>query len=439
MQDFKFFIDTPFLSIFFLFAASMITIFSTAILFLGKYKSTAEIKNNTKLFFFRPLLHRFFTKNGWENLYLLLSFSKHILLLLYAASAFFFFLIILESAANLLLMLFITLCIIAISIAADFLMRLFAMIWPKGFLKISAPFSSFFLFLFLPIIGPLLKIIRFFFKIAKIEEEDSEDFPIVRDRIKEMIRDTELNLHLDLNDQKLLTSFVTFRERVVKEIMVPRIDVISLNAHVPIKTAATLFLEEGYSRIPVYKDTLDEIVGVLLYKDLLNHYSESEDTKRESFLASSIESLIKPVIYVPENKKISHLLQEFRAQQLHLAIVVDEYGGTEGIVTIEDILEELVGEIEDEYDFDEEVQFWKLPSGGWVVDAKMSIIDIENKIGIQIPHHHEYETIGGYIFHKAGTIPSKGWSIHHDKFDLEVLSSSERSIEKIRITPKTKP
>ena len=152
-------------------------------------------------------------------------------------------------------------------------------------------------------------------------------------------------------------------------------------------------------------------------------------------LDTPIEKIAKPILYTPETKKISSLLQEFRSKQIHLAIVVDEYGGTEGIVTIEDILEELVGEIADEYDIAEEVLFTPLPDGGWIVDAKMSIIDIEEELGVKIPQGPEYDTIGGYIFHRAGAIPLKGWRIHHDEFDLEVLSSSERSIEKIRITP----
>jgi CBS domain containing-hemolysin-like protein len=140
------------------------------------------------------------------------------------------------------------------------------------------------------------------------------------------------------------------------------------------------------------------------------------------------------VLYTPETKKISQLLQEFRSKQIHLAIVVDEYGGTEGIVTIEDILEELVGEIADEYDINEEVMYSAMPSGGWIVDAKMSILDIDEELGIKIPHSPEYDTIGGYIFHRAGSIPSKGWKIHQDEFGLEILSSNDRSIGKIKIT-----
>ena len=209
----------------------------------------------------------------------------------------------------------------------------------------------------------------------------------------------------------------------------PRIDVFSLPSETTIEEAAKRFLEEGYSRIPVYKDNVDHIIGVLLYKDVLKTYASSKK------LQMPIENLVKPVLYTPETKKISHLLQEFRSKQTHLAIVVDEYGGTEGIVTIEDILEELVGEIADEYDIGEEVLYTSVPGGGWIVDARMTIVDIEEDLGIKLPPSPEYDTIGGYIYHKAGAIPSKGWRIHHEDFDLEILSSDERSIDKIRITP----
>ena len=131
---------------------------------------------------------------------------------------------------------------------------------------------------------------------------------------------------------------------------------------------------------------------------------------------------------------LQYLLQEFRKKQVHMAIVVDEYGGTEGIVTIEDILEQIVGEIADEYDEDEEM-FFAQNDGSWIVDARMNILDAEEQLGILVPQDGDYDTIGGYIYHRAGTIPSKGFVIKHDDFELEVLRSSERCVEKVRITP----
>jgi CBS domain containing-hemolysin-like protein len=192
--------------------------------------------------------------------------------------------------------------------------------------------------------------------------------------------------------------------------------------------ASKIVLKERYSRLPVYHDNIDHIVGVLLYKDVLSAYAQNPSE-------GTIRPLIKPVLYTPETKQISILLQEFRSKQIHLAIVVDEYGGTEGIITIEDILEELVGEIADEDDTDQEILFSVLPSGGWIVDARMTILDIEKELSIRIPTSPEYDTLGGYIYHRAGAIPSRGWRLHHDDFDLEILSSDDRSIEKVKIIP----
>ncbi len=234
--------------------------------------------------------------------------------------------------------------------------------------------------------------------------------------------------HLDPQERKLILSVANFKERDVREVMVPRIDVTCISEDTTIQEAAEIFLKERYSRLPVYQDNIDHIAGVLLYKDILSAYAHSK--KGDTTL-----SLIKPVVYTPETKKISQLLQEFRSKQIHLAIVVDEYGGTEGIITIEDILEELVGEIADEDDVDQEVLYSVLPSGGWIVDARMGILDIEKELAIQIPQSPEYDTLGGYIYHRAGAIPAKGWRLHHDDFDLEILSSDERSIEKVRIMP----
>lgn len=319
--------------------------------------------------------------------------------------------------------------IVALSVILDFILRLLANVWSRPLFKIAAPLSSLYLILLFPLVGFFLQMTRSLLRKVHLEEEAGE-LLTDKTKLREMIRESELQQHLDPSDQKLISSFVNFKQRVAKEIMVPRVDVFSLASETPILEAARLFASEGYSRIPIYRETLDQIIGVVLYKDLLRCYADPEQD-----LKAPIETISKPVLYSPENKKIAQLLQEFRNKQIHMAIIVDEYGGTEGIVTIEDILEELVGEIEDEYDIGEDRDFWELPTGGWVVDAKMSINDIYDQLGVRIPENPEYETIGGYIFHCAGTIPVKGWKLSRDDFDLEVLSSNERSVKKIKIIP----
>lgn len=435
-----FFIESPFLPLLCLLGSLFLTICSSAILHLGKFKSKEHLRSaNGPLLFFRPLLKKFFPLHEWENLYFCLSISKHIYELAYATSAFFYLMVALPelhqiivdvpSAHNWPPLILTGVALIALSVGLDFIMRLLANLWSRPLLKLVAPFASLYLIVLFPLVGLLLKLTRSLIKKVHFEEEGE----MVKDRTKlrEMIRESELQHHLDASDQKLISSFVNFKERVAKEIMVPRVDVFSLAAETPIQEATRLFAKEGYSRIPVYKESLDQVVGVVLYKDLLKCFADPHQD-----LHDPLETIAKPVLYAPENKKIAQLLQEFRSKQIHMAIIVDEYGGTEGIVTIEDILEELVGEIEDEYDIGEDRDFWELPGGGWVVDAKMTLIDIESQLGIRIPPDPEYETIGGYVFHCAGTIPPKGWRLSHDEFDLEVLSSNERSLKKIKITPR---
>jgi CBS domain containing-hemolysin-like protein len=440
----SFLVESPFLSLVFLLGSLLLTTCSSAFLHLGKFKSKELLRSShAPLFFFAPLLKKFFRQNEWENIYFSISVSKHIYELAYAIASFFFLIsyipsihYILESFATThdwLPLILAGFGIIALSVFLDFIVRLIGSLWSRPLLKIIAPFASLYLILLFPLVGSLLKLTRAVLRKVHFEEEASE---VVTDRskLREMIRESELQHHLDPSDQKLISSFVNFKERVAKEIMVPRVDVFSLSAETSLQEAGRLFATEGYSRIPIYKESLDQIMGVALYKDLLRCYANPQQN-----LHAPIETIAKPVLYAPENKKITHLLQEFRNKQIHMAIIVDEYGGTEGIVTIEDILEELVGEIEDEYDIGEDREFWELPGGGWVVDAKMTLLDIENQLSIKIPEDPEYETIGGYVFHCAGTIPSKGWRLSHDAFDLEVLSSDERSLKKIKIIPRSNP
>ena len=434
----EFFLENPLLALFNLLATTFLTAVGAAILQLGRFKSKEAIRHS--LFFFFPILKKLFPRQEWNALHVALGLSKNIYQLLYALSGFFFLEISMpyfrtllqngRSQNDLPLLLSAAALLLVVSLLTDFLARIVATLWPRLILKISAPFASLCLLILFPLVGLLLLITRGGIRKVHSEMETAEALPS-RAQLKELIHESELQYHLDPFGQKLISSFVNFKERVAKEIMVPRVNLFCLSADTPLQDAVQLFSREGYSRIPIYRDSLDQIIGVVLYKDLLKFFAHPQG---EISLTSPLESISKPVLYAPENKKIAQLLQEFRTKQIHMAIIVDEYGGTEGIVTIEDILEELVGEIEDEYDTARDQPFWALPSGGWVVDAKMSILDIEEHLGIRIPSDPEYETIGGYVFHCAGMIPEKGWRLMHDDFDLEVLSSTERSIKKIKLT-----
>lgn len=432
-----------FFAIFFLIGSSTLTAVSTSLQRKGKLQAEEVIKQERSPFFFRYFLNFFFGKQKWEGLLFSLSFTEHLLRIVYVLTAFFFLIqqeffhkaLGLSSsgyAFDALLVPVMTLVIIASSLIADFLFSLYGQLKPNTAFRFLAGLCSCFLLLCIPLTAPFFRMMKHFLPKAEKEKAASPTFKI-RDKVYELLQETELGAYLDSTEQKFILSVVSFKERIAREVMVPRINIFSMAEDTPIHEAAQNFLTEGYSRIPVYQDSVDKIIGVLLYKDVLKVYIEQSDSPHR--LNTPIGKLVKPVLYTPETKKISHLLQEFRSKQIHLAIVVDEWGGTEGIVTIEDILEELVGEIADEYDIGQQTQFTVLPGGGWIVDAKMSIIDIQEELGVKIPDSPEYDTIGGYIFHRAGAIPSKGWKMHHDEFDLEVLSSSERAVKKIKITP----
>ena len=420
----------------FLIGAAVLEAEATALQKLGRLKSKEELKKIPALFFFQHLLKPLFGKRSWEGLFLSLNLGKHLLHLCYGIISLFVLVVqppfntalkVLEThpySFDALWVLIIGSIIIFISLGVDLIFKLFAFAAPSSTLKVFSPIASFFLLIFSPFAAVISKIVSTAeSKKSTLLSTDNS----IRDKILEMLDETDLSGRLDPQERKLILSVANFKERSVREVMVPRIDVVAIEQEASLSDAIQLFLQQRYSRIPVYHDNIDHVVGVLLYKDALSAYMQDRTTP--------LKSLIKSVLYSPETKKIAILLQEFRSKQAHLAIVVDEYGGTEGMITIEDILEELVGEIADEDDTDQEVLFSILPSGGWIVDARMTISDIEKELIVRIPPSPEYDTLGGYIYHRAGAIPSQGWRLHHDDFDLEILSSDERSIEKVKIIP----
>jgi putative hemolysin len=434
-------------TLFFLLGAFFLTATIAAFRRLNKKDSLKQIKEARKTFFYYPLHHYFFPHHEYESLFFASSCALNLARFGYVASGVILLLqtnlvkgLPLEISPNIdafwLALCFITL-IFGSFVIGDYLPKIFGTRLPENALKISLPFSSIYLYLAFPLSFLLLKISQSIsrdFYFDSIHEPSSQ----AKQEIIDLIQDAEVSPTLDIHDKKLIESVLMFKERSAKEVMVPRVDMFSLPADTSIKDAAHLLHEEGYSRTPLYKNSVDNIVGVLMYKDVLKKYMEYAEHNDPKILEAPVESIQKNILYAPETKKISSLLQEFRKKQVHFAIVVDEYGGTEGIVTIEDILEEIVGDIADEYD-QENQSFKQLPDGSWIVDAKMSIWDVEEYTGIQIPEEEEYDSIGGYVFHVAGAIPSPGFIVHNDEFELEILESSNRAVEKVRIKSIDKP
>lgn len=437
-----------FLTIFFLIGIFFLTSLNSAFKRIHKVDSKKQFAELGNLFFYRRFHLFFFPRQEYEGIFFATICAQNITRFMYAACATFF---LIETPlwqgirGNLpstptydftsfwIIVIFLGF-VLASFIVGDYLPRIFGTRLPQIALRFCAPFSSIFLFIAFPLTFIFLRISQFLFRsfyFDYLQEPQTQ----AKQEIIDIVQKTQLSPELSHHDKKLFESVLTFRDLIAREVMVPRVDMFSLSVGTSIKEAARLLENEGFSRTPVYRNTVDNIVGVLMYKDLLSKFQEYETKGNDpSILNASIETLLKGVLYTPETKKLSNLLQEFRKKQVHLAIVVDEYGGTEGIITIEDILEEIVGEIADEYD-EEEALYIPQADGSWIVDPRMSILDVEEQLGLAIPEEGEYDTLGGYIFHCAGSIPSRGFVIHRDEFEIEILRSNERFVEKVKIRP----
>ncbi|GMV41248.1 MAG: membrane protein [Myxococcales bacterium] len=203
----------------------------------------------------------------------------------------------------------------------------------------------------------------------------------------------------DEHKGELLNSVLDFADTLVREVLVPRTDVIGFEVNDPFEKVVAVTKEQQFSRYPVYEETVDHIVGVFHVKDMLDKLEGDQITQ------FNLRDLMRAPIYVPETKRISELMRELQRNKVHLAVVVDEFGGTAGIVTIEDIIEEIFGEIYDETDDEEEPEIQEMPDGTWVADARMSIKDLEDMMGLDFPDESDYETLGGFIIMHAGKVP----------------------------------
>lgn len=267
-------------------------------------------------------------------------------------------------------------------------------------------------------------------------EQTEDESTEVKEGLLALIHDAQSRAPLTDLNRRLLDGIFKLQERVAREIMVPRVEIFALENTTSIAEATAHIIAEGKTRVPVYSGNIDQIEGILFAKDLLSLYAMQ--SKEIDFEKVSIQSHCKKAMFIPSTKRVSDLLQDFRKKKIHLAIIVDEYGGTEGLITIEDILEELVGDISDEYDT-EDAPITQLSEKQYIVDAHMSLLDLNDQLGIQIPLSSEYDSLSGFIFHKLGSIPAVKQVICQGSLDLEVVECSARSVERVRVTVREKP
>jgi CBS domain containing-hemolysin-like protein len=226
------------------------------------------------------------------------------------------------------------------------------------------------------------------------------------------------------DEKRLLQSIVDFGDTLVREVMTPRPDIVAIPDQASVAQLRALFREQEYSRFPVYHENLDNILGIIRVKDLL----QIDDTALDRH---PITSLVRPATFVPETKRVPELLKEFQRKQVQLAIVVDEYGGTAGLVTLEDLLEEIVGEIRDEDDVESE-PIVDEGDGSFVFSAKVSFDELRDRLGLEI-EPEGFETVGGYVLARLGRVPSVGETFDLDGLRVEVLEAERRRIHKVRV------
>lgn len=252
-----------------------------------------------------------------------------------------------------------------------------------------------------------------------------------RDTLGELIEETEEGEgSLGASERQLLGNILDLHERTISDVMVPRADIVALKADTSLEDLVSRIAEEGHSRMPVYTETLDDAFGMVHVKDVLAWRGRDADF--------AVNTIMRSVLFVAPSMHVLELLLEMRAKRVHMALVVDEFGGVDGLVTIEDLVEEIIGEIEDEFDEDEKPALEKHGDGSWTAHARTSLDDLEAAMGQNLfseEEHDEVDTLGGLAFTIAGRVPTRGELLAHEAsgLEFEVMDADPRHIKRLRI------
>ncbi len=243
--------------------------------------------------------------------------------------------------------------------------------------------------------------------------------------IQELLEEGEEQGLISVHEERLINSIFDFRGTIASEIMTPSAEMVCADLKTSVPELIRLINEEGYTRIPIYQGTPDQIVGILHAKDLLRICALGPNASVD------LKEFLNPATFIPESKPITELLREFQLKKIHLAIVVDEFGGVRGLVTFEDVIEEIVGEIDDEHD-DEESELRVVDERTVIVDAKIDIEEVEAHFRLSLPEG-PYESVGGFITHRLGKVPQAGVVVQESGLSFKVLGADPRRIKSLRI------
>jgi len=246
------------------------------------------------------------------------------------------------------------------------------------------------------------------------------------EELQNLIDASEQQGIIDEGEGDMLQSILELDETIVREIMVPRTEIVCADADDPFGTILEIILKSGHSRIPIYKNNIDNIIGLVYAKDLLRHWGRSIDT-------ITFAEIMRQPFLIPESKQVSVMLKEFQEARVHMAIVIDEYGGTSGLVTIEDLIEEIVGEIQDEYDIEEKLLI-EQADGSLLVDGRLSIEDFEEYFDIEV-EREMFDTVGGYVVEQHGRVPLVGEQVRVGDFDMIITQGDQRAVRQLQVVP----
>jgi CBS domain containing-hemolysin-like protein len=276
----------------------------------------------------------------------------------------------------------------------------------------------------IPIAWPLELVARLS---GKLLPQPAEDARLREHEVGLLLAEGQLDGSLEEERAQMLKNVLEFEDLMAVEVMIPRTSVTAIDAETTLEEALRIISSNGHSRYPVFRDSVDNIVGLLYAKDLFRVIDDTD------LRAAKVGGLTRsPVNFVPETKPVSVLLREMRARRLHMAVVVDDYGGVAGIVTLEDIIEEIIGDIQDEHDVEED-PFVELSDGGVLVDAAVPIDDLADFLGTEFPDEGDFVSLGGWIIHRAGRVPEPGAEIEAWGMRFVVREADERRISKVEI------
>ncbi len=254
-------------------------------------------------------------------------------------------------------------------------------------------------------------------RLAKVDDTEN-----IEKEIQQLIDEGEQQGLISEDEGEMIQGIFSFRDTIAREIMVPRTDAVFASAEIHIPDIVQVIIQSGHSRIPIYQDSIDNIIGTVHAKDLLSHCGMAD---------LDVQSIVRAPYFIPETKKISEVLKDLRDNKSHLAIVVDEYGGTAGILTLEDIIEEIIGDVMDEYDADQKLLVAH-EDGSITVNARLDVEELEDYLNVELPEG-KFESVGGFVISLLGKVPSVNEELTYNNLQMVIEAASSRKIERIRI------